>query len=776
MPIQFSNLPTSRDMHPSSSAGRSRFQKIAQRIGALRSSLFHSPLLPASRAWRGAIYGLALTAALVWAALSLAGFALAGAAAGILGWLGGILAAAILAALLILLARLLGRLPAFYAWVFLTALPLMLIAYMAVPLAYGMVAVVFLLLVGASTLGAGIAQLAAWPRLTQRQKVTRAAVPSLLGLLLLTVNGAVLLPEGRTITPPVNAAAVSAQAVKPLELSDPSLPGPFAVQTLTYGSGTDLRRPQYAAQADLKTEPVDGSALVEGWSGLRTAYWGFGPQAMPLNARVWLPQGPGPYPLILLVHGNHPMEDPSEDGYAYLAELLASRGFITASIDENFLNLSLTADLAFLAPLKEENDARAWLILQHLHQWQQWSITPGNPFYGLVNMDSIGLVGHSRGGEAVALAAAFNRMRCHPDDASIPLGGGFNIRAVAAVAPVDGQFRPGGRHVLLSNINYLVLHGAQDMDVATFSGSRTYQQLFYDDGKLYFKTALYIYGANHGQFNRAWGRRDMLGPARQLFNLTQLMPAAEQEKIAQVAVSAFFEASLHQQSGYRALFQDPRSAAAWFPPTILLSQYQDSATLRAATFEEDLDLTSASWPNALRGENLTRWQEKIVPLKWGNLETSAVLLGWDHNAKSGTPRYILSLPPQDLSLQPHTYLTFSLAASDESPLPHVSRPTQPLTQPMDASLELADHAGQTARLPLSHFSLLQPPLRTHLGKMDWMSFLPLSEPVFQTFEYSLGDFSAQNPALNLASLTEVRFIFDRTPAGVIFLDEIGFRP
>ena len=50
---------------------------------------------------------------------------------------------------------------------------------------------------------------------------------------------------------------------------------------------------------------------------------------MPVNGRVWYPHGGGPYPLVLIVHGNHNMKDYSDPGYAYLGTLLASRGHHT---------------------------------------------------------------------------------------------------------------------------------------------------------------------------------------------------------------------------------------------------------------------------------------------------------------------------------------------------------------------------------------------------------------------------------------------------------------
>jgi len=743
--------------------------KVFSRVRAFFASLRLPP-----RAWTGAAWGVGLTAALLWGALTWAGLAPAGRLISAIFWLSGLAFGAAFGGLILFLGWLLRRLPPRYGWAALGALPLLASAYLALPLAYGLLAMLGGLILTVSLLGAALASLLR-PGLAPQQRRT-ALVMLLISLSALLGGGTFLLDDGYLVQPPVNAAALSAQNVAPLTLPDPSLPGKYPVQTLTYGSGSD-RRPKYGAEAVLLTDPVDGSQLLEGWSALRRAWWGFGPDSLPLNARVWLPDGEGAFPLILIAHGNHPMEDSSENGYDYLAELLASRGFIVASIDENFLNLSLAADFGMFAPLEDENDARAWLILEHLRQWRDWSVTPGNPFYGRVNLDGIGLMGHSRGGEAVAIAAAFNRLPCHPENAALRFDYQFNIRAVAALAPVDGQFLPGERPLPLSDVNYLVLHGAHDMDVVSFGGLRQYNRLQFLDGKPWFKASLYIYGANHGQFNRAWGRRDMLGPARQLFNLGALLSPAQQEQIAKAFVSAFMEAALHDQSDYRALFRDPRSARAWLPETIYLSQYQDSSALRLADFEEDIDLETASLPGvSLHGENLTIWREQVVPLRWGDSHNSAVYLGWYAASAPGLPRFSLTLPPDSLTLLPHTTLTFSLAAADESPLPEEKDPPQSLPAPLDLTLELADRAGETARLPLSHFSLLQPPLRVSLGKADWMSALPRSEPIFQTFAFRLSDFSAQNPRFNPSQLSEIRFLFDRSPAGVVILDYVGFRP
>jgi hypothetical protein len=82
---------------------------------------------------------------------------------------------------------------------------------------------------------------------------------------------------------PLIAVTGSVNEVPYQDLSDPSAPGPFGVRTLTYGSGTDRHRPEYGDNVDLRTEPVDGKPFLSGWQRLRTSYWGFGADELPLN-------------------------------------------------------------------------------------------------------------------------------------------------------------------------------------------------------------------------------------------------------------------------------------------------------------------------------------------------------------------------------------------------------------------------------------------------------------------------------------------------------------
>ncbi|TKJ33140.1 alpha/beta hydrolase, partial [bacterium (candidate division B38) B3_B38] len=150
------------------------------------------------------------------------------------------------------------------------------------------------------------------------------------------------------------------------------------------------------------------------------------------------------------------------------------------------------------------------------------------------------MVGHSRGGEAVAIAAAFNKLERYPNSAWIKWDFNFEIKSVIAIAPVDQQHKPAGHPVEIVDVNYLVLHGAHDADVSKYYGLRQIQRVtFTDPESNLFKAGLYIYQANHGQFNSVWGNRDYGLPLKPFLNVRPLLKPEEQQQIAKLYISAF---------------------------------------------------------------------------------------------------------------------------------------------------------------------------------------------------------------------------------------------
>jgi len=747
------------------------FKRIGERLRWAWNSI-----TPGPRAWRGAAWGALIVLVSTLLATAYSMFAAAGPLRFAIGTLLFLAALALVGGFLTLVWRILKSLPAFYTWVLACTLAAFgLLGMFGLPVLIGLLAAGFGIIVAASLLGAGVAVLArgGWSEASRVQRIITISGLTL-GAVGLVFGTIWLLDDGSPLVLP----SYSDAQIEPLAMPDPSQPGSYAVQTLFYGSGQDLHREEYSVDVDLITDTVDGSALVERWTGLRTGYWGFDPQALPLNGRVWYPEGEGPFPLVLIAHGNHPMEDFSDNGYAYLGELLASRGFIVVSVDENFLNMSLFADVLVISPLKGESDLRAWLLLEHLRVWHDWNAALDNPFYKKVDLDNVALMGHSRGGEAVAIAAAFNQLSYYPDDAAVRFDYGFDIRSVVAIAPIDGQYKPTGRGTPLENLNYLVLHGAHDMDVVSFSGSKQYTRVHFTDGENWFKTSLYIYGANHGQFNTSWGRKDLFEPLMRVFNLQQLIPAAQQEQIAEVYISAFLEATLSGELGYLPLFRDHRNGQKWLPDTSYINRYEDAGTQLVSTYQEDINLVTTTLPGGVQeGENLTVWREQLIEAKWGDMENNAVYLGWDAGTSAAEASYSIQLPKSGLILDQNSILVFSLAAANEDPTPEIKDEGKKETREIiDLTVEIVDAAGEAVRLPLSSFSFLQPQLEGQIGKAGFMSPLPKSEVVFQHFEFPLESFTAAaNPAFDPLHLEQVRFIFDRTRAGVIVLDDIGFR-
>jgi dienelactone hydrolase len=581
-----------------------------------------------------------------------------------------------------------------------------------------------------------------------------------------------------------------------LAVEDPSTNGQYRVQKLFYGVGNDIRRPEYGTSVAIKTRTVDASDFFKDFKGwkrwARKKYWGFGMDKLPLNARVWYPEGPGPFPLVLVVHGNHGMADFSDPGYAYLGELLASRGFILASIDENFLNGGLFHD----PPLKQGSAVRGWLLLEHLKLWKEWHQAAGNPFQGKVDMSQIALMGHSRGGEAAATATAFNRMKYAPEDANIKFDYGFAIKAVVAIAPADGQYKPAGQDRWIQDVSYLTLQGAQDADVSLFMGSRQWDHVRYTQPGPWFKAEIYAYRANHGQFNTVWGRTDAGEPLSWFLNLKPLMPGEEQRRICKTYITAFLEATLHNRREYLPLFEDWRVGRAWLPDTLYVDRYQDASYVPLASFNEDADLTTTTAPGgSIAGENLSVWHEGRIPWRQGDRNYNGVFLGWDRAKGAPAATYTLTLPADAAAkwqLSEGSTIELSVAAMDEDAPLHGKKKDEEENkkeekdkskkkkrESPDFTIELLTSDGATASVPVSKFIALPPPFKerfTKLAILDEKGYEKDWEPVFQTVRVPLADFRAAEGAKKIepGKLSAVRLKFDRTEMSVICISGIGF--
>jgi len=589
-----------------------------------------------------------------------------------------------------------------------------------------------------------------------------------------------------------------------LDAPNPAERGPYGVKSLYYGSGTDKQRRYYRDSVAIKTKSVDASPFVSmqpDQAEDRKKYWGFEAKQFPINGRVWYPDGAGPFPLVLVVHGNHNMKEFSDPGYRYLGEHLASRGFILASVDENFLN----------GNMRNENDGRAWMLLKHLEAWRGFNDSASSPLHGKVDMHNIAIMGHSRGGEAVGIAAAFNRLPRYPDDAKVKFNFNFDIKSVVAIAPVDAQYKPAGQFTPVENINYLVIHGSHDGDVSSFTGLRQWQRVKFTDGKPWFKSAWYVYRANHGQWNTVWGSTDGGPRSGRFLDLRGLISPEEQRQFGKVVIGAFLEATLHNKREYLPLFRDHRVAGGWLPKTMYITRFQESGYKTLANYEEDVDVTTGSVAGvSLTGDSLATWKEDALNLRWQNtpMNDNAVWLGWnrhiagDDTTKLGQPAtYTIAMTDSlagALHVDSRSSIYLSVAPTDAKPgarqpardstkkdstkgrarqqkKPDAKKDEKDTTT-VDFTVEVVDSNGVTARLPLTRYGKPRRPLETHVlrrADREQSNFANTYELVLQTYVMPLADFVTESPRFAPDKLRSIRLVFDRAPAGTIILDDVG---
>ncbi|MCU0647156.1 MAG: hypothetical protein MUF00_04135 [Gemmatimonadaceae bacterium] len=633
-------------------------------------------------------------------------------------------------------------------------------------------------------------------------------LPRALGALALGAAAGCIQP--RTLVPD-DSDTVMAKAA-PTGLEDPGAPGPYRVGFLSYGSGTDKRRAIYRDSVAYRTRSVDASILARmepAMAKARKKTWGFGSDAFPLNARVWYPDTTGAFPLVLIVHGNHGPLEYSDPGYEWLGRRFASRGFVVASIDENFLN----------GALRSENDARGWMLLKHLEAWKALIDTAGKPLHRKADLSRIVLMGHSRGGEAVGVAAAFNRLPYYPDDATLRFDFGFAIRGIVAIAPVDGQYTPTDRPTPVRGVSYLVVHGSHDGDVSSMSGMRLYNRLdptplAGDTTDCCFKSAIWVHRANHGQWNTVWGNTDNGRFSQRRLRLDALMPAEDQRQFGYTIFGAFLDATLRGRSQYRTLFRDLRIAGPWLPRTLYQSRYLDASYRALASFDGDVDVTTGAAPGvAVRTDSLSTWKESEItsraPGRGATFLTNAATFGWNNGTDSfpRTPAFVTITVPDSVrnawSIGRTSAVTLSLAWLGDTPGPRkTARDTTKKdttaradsakraapksaaskgaakkdSTPPDLTIEVEDAAGVIARLPLSTFGPVRRPIDVYVLKRkgrDKAQFATLAELILPSYTMPLARFASVEPRFDPARLTAVRLRFDKTRVGAVMVDDVG---
>ena len=332
----------------------------------------------------------------------------------------------------------------------------------------------------------------------------------------------------------------SAQNVRTESISA-SVPGPLSTQTAEY---------KFAAVTDTD---IMKTAATELWA---RAFW-------PTDLSK-------PRPIVFLLHGNHStcqsittkeetnckytLEGtcdagdevlPNHEGYNYLAQQLASLGYIAVTINANRgITCGGGSDTDW-----GNNLVRGRLVLRHIEEWMKWSTQGGAPvslglaanaFVGKVDLTNVGLVGHSRGGEGMRAALAQYRDAGSIWPARIP---NLKIRGIFEIGSVDGQ---AGRVLDADDTAWNQILPMCDGDVSDLEGRLPFERMMKKsvEGRKTPKSLTMVYGANHNFFNTQW-TKDESNPCFEHPEIHGPGPVSQkQQLVASTVLSAFMLANV----------------------------------------------------------------------------------------------------------------------------------------------------------------------------------------------------------------------------------------
>lgn len=527
--------------------------------------------------------------------------------------------------------------------------------------------------------------------------------------------------------------------------------GDLSVSQLEYGRNEDL---------GLTPGTTDLTSYIDNYAGisstLRGLYWGYDIDQVPLAGKVWYPSEGGNYPVVFIIHGNHIMTTQSYLGYDYLGEYLASNGYVVVSVDESFCNAYINLGLS------NENDARAYLLLENMRIIEAYNNNQDSPLFEKMNFENIALAGHSRGGESVATAALFNNYSYYPENGNIRWDYNFHIKSLIAIAPTCDQYQPAEHEVQLSDVNYLLIHGTNDQDVVNIMGYNQYHNITYSKQGDYFKTYVYIAGANHGQFNTKWGRYDLPYPMKPFLNTDNLIAAKEQRNLLKKYTKAFLDVTLKNDDTQKVIFTDYKTNQKALPDNLLIQNYQDSTFDLICGFDEDSNLKLGAADNTfLNARNMSVWKEEknpITPL----FDDYALYLEWKETREAAYSIQLLDYNAQNGYLQ-FDIMDINQQGADSDKI-----------QLLDATITLEDSQGNISSLHMRDYATIYPPLPVKLYKFQFLTNTYDYKLCFQTVRLLCKEFETMNKEFDSSSIVKISFHFNKNESGKVMVDNIGF--
>ena len=276
------------------------------------------------------------------------------------------------------------------------------------------------------------------------------------------------------------------------------------------------------------------------------------------RAAVYMPDTTvGTHPVVIFLHGRHytcygadgiqstwpcsvdNLPIPSHEGYSLAASALASHGYVVISLSANGI-----FPIEAAGALSIGGTLRGHLILAHLDLLAE--ANAGNRaelafLAGRLDLQNIGLMGHSRGGEGIARAITLNRL----------FNKGYGIQGALFLGSTARE------GIAIPDTHTAVVLPFLDGDVhdLTGQGFSDLSHYAFDDNVL--RSVVLMLGGNHNYFNPVWspGFPGGLDDAAMwdevpVTRLTQ----PEQELLGSFYIAGFFRLTLGAEQHYLPLF------------------------------------------------------------------------------------------------------------------------------------------------------------------------------------------------------------------------------
>jgi hypothetical protein len=512
------------------------------------------------------------------------------------------------------------------------------------------------------------------------------------------------------------------------------------------------------------------------------------PGPVELRAEVYRPTNlaTGPFPLVVFLHGRHAVCSasftwpcpagqtaiPSYQGYAYIGNRLASWGYIVVSISANGINAvdNSVFDLGALA--------RAQLIQRHLDQWNTFNTTGAAPFgttfVGRVDMQNVGTMGHSRGGEGVMRHFLLNQSAGSP----------YGIKAIFPLAPVDFN-RP-----VINGVPFEVLLPYCDGDVSDLQGVHFYDDARYSmPGDLTRKHTVYFMGANHNYANTVWtsgfpGAGDDWGFSTD-GHCSQTDPtrwsASKQQSATRTYMMGFFRRYIGEETQFDAMLKmdvpPPASSslsaseafAAYHAPdsaaerrdvnryltAAALTSNQLGGAVTASGFTPNDVCGGAGEPTPCNPTEPNSRQPHTTPSARSSAPGMSQLRG-GYSAMTATYTNAIPAGFRDVSAFQMLQFRVSTNYADVRNTPGVAQ---------DFVVRLTDGTGAFADVLTSTFSgvLFYPPGNPAAGE-------PVPKVLLNTARLSLSAFGG----INLSDVRSIQFRFNQRASGAFLITDIAF--